>query len=410
MMRVARTEPSEESALLASYPPLPVDIERAEGSELIGVDGRRYVDLYGGHCVCLLGHNPPVLVAALERQLRRLTFYSAALRLAEREEAARNLVRLAPPGFQKVFFVNSGAEANENALKLACSATGRAAIVAVSGAFHGRTAGADAVTGGAARKLHFPRAPFDVRWVPFADARALQQALEPGDVAAVILEPVQSMAGCRVHPPEFVDCLNRRAAERGALVIADEVQGGLGRCLRMWSHEAIGLRADLITCAKGLGGGFPVGAMIVREGLTPRDSGLLGSTFGGGPLASAAVLAVCRSVADPALQAHVRDVSAAFDGCARVPSVAAVTGLGLLRGVRVAAPVPLVRQRLLERGWIVGGSEDPQVIRLMPPLVLPVSQALAFVAVLREVLAACDPAAAPKVHETHPCGRSEGGA
>ncbi len=383
------------SPLLATYPPFPIEIERAEGCELIATNGRRYLDLYGGHCVCLLGHNPPAVLDAVKKQMERICFYSTALHLPERDQAARDLLAISPTGFDRVFFVNSGAEANENALKLACAHTGRSVVVAIDGAFHGRTAAADSVTGGPSRVIHYPRAPFEVRWVGFGDVTGIEAALASGDVAAVILEPVQSTAGCRVHPPEFVTALNRAAAANGTLVIADEVQGGFARCISMWSHQAIGLKADLITTAKGLGAGFPTGALIVHSSFPEPKGGLFGSTFGGGPIASAVMSVVCRTVAQPDFANQVAAVSAEIDGLAEIPGIAGLQGIGLLRGVRVAdgadeaigTRAKKLKQGLLDAGVLVGGSNDPQVLRLLPPLTLTIEQASWFVGEVRRLLA-----------------------
>jgi acetylornithine/N-succinyldiaminopimelate aminotransferase len=378
--------PDKSSPLLAVYPPVPLELERAEGCELIATDGKRYLDLYGGHCVCILGHNPAVLRDAIVKQMERITFYSTALALPERDAAARALLAISPGGFDRVFFVNSGAEANENALKFACAATGRSVVVAVEGAFHGRTAATDSVTGDAKRKIHWPRAPFTVRWVPFGDAGAVERALAADDVAAVILEPVQSTAGCRVHPKDVVAAINEHAPRHGALVVADEVQGGFGRCIEMWSHEAIGLRADLFTAAKGLGAGFPVGALVVRAGLA-EPKGYFGSTFGGGPLAAAAVRVVCAEISKSAFRANVRAASAVVDGIAGLPGVAGLQGIGLLRGIRLGPHAKAVKDALHARGIVVSGSHDPEVLRLLPPLTLSVEQAWLLVSTLREILA-----------------------
>jgi len=384
------------SPLLSAYPPFPIELDHADNCELIATDGTRYLDLYGGHCVCLLGHNPPALIDALNRQMRRITFYSTALKLPERDQAGRDLLEISPPGFDRVFFVNSGAEANENALKFACAATNRSVIIAIEGAFHGRTAGADAVTGTSSRKIHFPRAPFDVRWVKFADVAGIIRALEPGDVAGVILEPVQSMAGCRVHPPEFVAALNREAKRHGTLIIADEVQGGLGRCGTNWSHQAISLDADIFTSAKGIGAGFPVGAMVVHSRWPEPGTNLFGTTFGGGPLASAAVSTVCAAVKNKAFRANADASSAEVTQLATVDGVAEVMGIGLLRGIRVrerhgsnAKPgtrAALVKKHLLKHHMVVGGSNDPEVLRLLPPLTITPAQILSFRAALEAVL------------------------
>lgn len=375
------------TAQLAAYPPIDLKLERAEGCELIDTSGKRYLDLYGGHCVCLLGHNPPALRDALLDQMGRITFYSTALDLTQREDAAQALAAYAGDGFGKVFFVNSGAEANENAIKLACAATGRRRVACVEGSFHGRTAGTDCVTGDRKRAIHYPNAPFDVSWIAFGDVQELSAVLSAGDVACVILEPVQSMAGCRVHPPEFVEKLNELRKAHGTLVVADEVQGGFGRCIANFSSQAIGMHADILTCAKGLGAGFPIGAIVVRNDLAERaPKGYFGSTFGGGPLAAVSALTVLREIQNPGFIDNVRAVSAELDRCAALPGVVELWGLGLLRGIRLDRPVGEVKKALLARGYIVGGANDPQVLRLLPPLTLTVSQMQGFVSTLADVL------------------------
>ena len=377
---------ADDSPLLTSYTPLPIELEYAEGCELIAKDGKRYLDLYGGHCVCLLGHNSPVVKDAITRQMERITFYSAALALPERDAAARALLDIFPDEFGKVFFVNSGAEANENALKFALAHTKRKVVVTIEGAFHGRSASVDPLCGGPDREAHYPQAPFDVRWVGFNDVDALAQALGKGDVAAVMIEPVQSMAGCKTHSKEFIATLNELAAKHDTLIIADEIQGGFARCTEMWSFQAVGLKPDLITCAKGLGAGFPVGALISKTSFGQPGKGLFGSTFGGGPLASAVSKVVCEALKDPALSENVRKIDEVFTRLKDIDGVKELQGLGLLRGVRLAKPAAEVKAALIEKGFIVGASNDPEVIRLMPPLTLSVEQAESFNKALAEVL------------------------
>ncbi|MCA8939592.1 MAG: aspartate aminotransferase family protein [Planctomycetes bacterium] len=382
----ALSERTMVSPLLASYPPLPINVDRAEGCEIIDKNGKRYIDLYGGHCVCSMGHNPKGLAATIAKQMERITFYSAALELPERFAAARALISLCPPGLDQVFLSNSGAEANENALKIACNLTERTCVVAIEGAFHGRTAAVDCLCGDAKRKHHFPRTPFDVRWVPFGDAAAMHNALAVGDVAAVILEPIQSMAGCRVHPPEVISAINETAGESGTIVIADEVQGGVGRTNRNWSFEVLGLQPDIVTCAKGIGAGFPTAATIVRSDLGDVASSLLGSTFGGGPLACRAITWVVTQLAKPELRASIRHCSTVFDQIADIEGVVKLHGIGLLRGIEIAKDTRKIRQQLLQEGFIVGGSSNPNVMRLMPPLTLPATMAERFNETLAELL------------------------
>ena len=376
-----------KSPLLSTFAPLPIAIERGEDVWLIDQSGRRYLDLYGGHCVCLLGHAPQALVNALHDQASRLTFYSAALDLPQRNDAAHALLKLFPEkaNFDRVFFANSGAEANENALKLAYSHSERRVVVAIEGAFHGRTAAVDPLCGGPARKAHYPASPFEVRWVAFNDAEAIREALAPGDVAAVIIEPVQSMAGCRAHSKEFVAALNEAAKASDTLVIADEVQGGFGRCLENFSFTATGLNADIVTMAKGLGAGFPVSALAVRSRVQPRQNGLFGSTFGGGPLALAAIKVVCEAITDQAFRDNVKATSSAVDALEAIPGLS-LQGIGLLRGLHVGKRAKAVKAALLERGYIVGGSSNPETLRIMPPLTLKPKEVAAFGEALREII------------------------
>jgi len=358
------------SALLDVYPQLDLEPVEAEGLTLTARDGRRYLDFYGGHAVALLGYRHPALLEALEAQARALFFQSNLVPLAVRERAAQALLKLAPPGLSRVFFVNSGAEANENALRVALRVTGRSRVVAVEGAFHGRTAGAAAVTAGSARWNGFPRLPFDVTFVPFDDVAALRTAVD-GQVAAVILEPVQGVAGARAMSRDFVQAAREATSAAGARLIADEVQCGLGRTGFPSACGGLGVAPDLLTLAKGVAGGFPAGALLLREDDAARmKHGDLGTTFGGGPLAAALIEVVARHVADPALLAEVRRLSARLAREAVVGPVTAVQGAGFLLGLRTTRPAREVLAELRAKGILAGGSADTHVVRLLPPLVL----------------------------------------
>lgn len=268
---------------------------RGEGPYLFSASGERYLDFYGGHAVALLGYGHPRLLAALQEQSRTLFFQSGLFPLAVRERAAARLAAFAPEGLNKVFFVNSGAEANENALRIAFLATRRRRVVAVEGAFHGRTAAAAALTWGHEKWYGFPRTPFDVIFVPPDDARALADAVTQ-DAAAVIVEPVQGVAGARPMSPSFLAAAREVSSLKGALLIFDEVQCGMGRSGWPFVARAVGVTPDILTTAKGLGGGFPVGAVMVGEALGRKvGKGDLGTTFGGGPLAAALVEATLRT-------------------------------------------------------------------------------------------------------------------
>ncbi len=275
------------------YPMLPFTPVRGVGVYLENAAGRRVLDLYGGHAVAALGYGHRDLSEALARQSRDLVFQTNALPLKVRDEAAEKLAAFGPPGLGRVFFVNSGAEANENALRLAFKVTGRSKIVAIEGSFHGRTAAAAAVTLGAAKTWYgFPRTPFDVQFVPRNDAQALEAAVD-SSTAAVIVEPVQGLAGAFDFAPDFLHAVRAACDKAGALYIIDEVQTGMGRLGAPFGAQLYNVRPDLLTVAKGLGGGFPCGAVLMPNSIAADlKAGALGTTFGGGPVACAAIKTV----------------------------------------------------------------------------------------------------------------------
>lgn len=364
----ART--AELSHLLDVYPYLPFRPDSAQGVYLKSGD-RRVIDFYGGHAVAGLGYGHPDILRVLDSQAQKLFFQSNAVALDIREEAARRLARFAPPGLDHVFFVNSGAEANENALRLACRVTGRSRILAIEHGFHGRTAAAAAVTWSSAGKWYgFPRTPFDVEFIPRDDAEAAARLIDDR-TAAVIVEPVQGQAGAVALAPDFVRRIAECCTRHGALLIVDEIQSGMGRCGTPFAIELSGVQPDMLTTAKSLGAGFPCGALLVggniAEGLKHGD---LGTTFGGGPLASALICTVLKVIERDRLIDNVVQLSAELVGALPLGPVASVQGKGFLLGLRCRMPAREMLVELLNRGILVGTSSDPQVIRLLPPLIL----------------------------------------
>ena len=319
-----------------------IRISRGEGAYVFDAQGRRYLDMYGGHAVCSVGHAHPRLAAAIAEQARRLTFYSTVADLDVREEAAKALTTERHP---YVFFVNSGAEAVENALKLAGGS-----VVSFKGCFHGRTAGAWALKTGATHE--------------FGEVPALDGA------AGVIVEPIQSLAGVRTAPAEFFVGLRDECDRVGALLIYDEVQTGAGRTGTKYFAGRHGVWPDVVCLAKGIAGGFPAGAVLMTEAVAAKVKiGDLGSTFGGGPLASAAICATASILEEERLPQN-----AAARG-SQLKSAVGAFGEGLLLGVRAR---PGAVGRLLEAGILVGGSANPEVIRLLPPLVITKEQCDVF--------------------------------
>ncbi len=358
------------SALFDVYAALPLEIVGGAGVVLRASDGREYLDFYGGHAVALLGQGHPRVLAALERQARTLTFQSNLVSMEVRERAARRLCAFGPPSLTRVFFVNSGAEANENALRLAFRATGRRRVVAVEGAFHGRTAAAGAVTHGCDKWYGFPERPFPVTFVGYNDAQALWREVRE-DVAAVIVEPVQGVAGARAMSAEFLGAAREACDRQGAVLIFDEVQCGMGRTGHPFAAQAYKVTPDVLTVAKGLAGGFPAGAVLAREEVASCvGHGDLGTTFGGGPLACALVEEVINTIEKEGLLERVRRLSERMREACVVGPVEAVQGMGFLLGLRTRPEAKRVLEGLRERGVLAGASRDPHVVRLLPPLTL----------------------------------------
>ena len=380
----------EEQFQLATYKKFPFAPVRGEGCWVETSEGERFLDLYGGHAVCATGHCHPHVVEALKRQAERLLFYSNVVYSDVRADAAGALVGCAPEAITKAFFCNSGTEANENAMRMARMKTGREKIITFTGGFHGRTADSISATFlGKYREIGRPNVPGHLR----AEFGSIESVAELADetVAAVMLEPIQSMAGVASAPPEFYKELRRLCDERGMLLIFDEVQTGIGRTGSWFfagSESAGGVVPDVITLAKALGSGVPVGACLTTEAVASSiKENDLGTTFGGGMLAMAAVVATLEAIEADGMLANVRAVEAYLrEELAKVEGVARVRGLGMLLGIEFDEPVAAkINKALLERRIITGASSDAKVLRLLPPLCLKKEEARLFVEALKEL-------------------------
>jgi acetylornithine/N-succinyldiaminopimelate aminotransferase len=375
------------SAELATYARWPIALARGEGSTVWDTSGKSYLDLYGGHAVAATGHCHPRVVRAIREQAGELLFYSNVVALPVRARAAEAIAGKAPPPLSRVFFVNSGTEANENAMRLARRATGRTDVLSFHGGFHGRTADAISSAGLARyRELGRPNVPGH-RLVPFGDLAAAEAALDE-HVAAVLLEPIQSLAGVVTAPASYFQGLRTLCDERGAKLIFDEVQTGFGRTGTFYFAGRHGVVPDLVTLAKGIGSGFPMGAVLVSEEIAqtvkPEE---YGTTFGGGPLACAAAEATVRVIEEEGLLGNVRAGSQRLKrGLAGVGGVREVRGEGFLLGIVLDRPGRPLREALLHRGFLVGGSDLPDVLRLLPPLVLTAEEIDRFLEAVRDVL------------------------
>jgi len=380
---------AEEAGQIPTYSKFPVAVVEGRGCFVTDADGKRYLDLYGGHAVALPGHCHPRVVEAITAQAKRLLFYSQVVFNDVRAAAVNAVAALGPKGLRRVFVCNSGTEANETAMKLARKATGRRRIVSLRDGFHGRTIGALAATGlGKYRDPAYP-IPIEHDFVTYGDLAEADGAIGR-DTAAMILEPIPSMGGIRVAPSEYFVALRRLCSERGALLIFDEVQTGFGRTGTLFAGEQLGVTPDLITGAKGAGGGVPAGVVFVREDLAAKVKlGEQGTTFGGGPIASAAMAATAKIIVEEDLPGHARRVGASLRAALeRVPGVASTTGLGLMIGVNLDRPAKPVIATLVENGFLTGSCEAvPNQLRLLPPLVLTDAEGATFVAALRRILA-----------------------
>ena len=370
--QTGRNDPRAREAVttIPVYGQLPFVPARTSGCDIITDDGRRILDLYGGHAVAALGYGHPKLIEAIRHQSETLLFQSNAVALDVRAEAAEKLVGVAPADLERVFFVNSGAEANENALRMACTITQRKKVLAITHGFHGRTAAAGAVTWHSDKWYGFPHTPFEVEFIPRNDCAAAESMIGR-DIAAVIFEPVQGVAGAFDLSTTFLETLRDQTTRHGALLIADEVQTGIGRCGEFFAVQAHGVTPDVLTSAKALGGGIPCGAVLcTREIADWFGLGDLGSTFGGGPVAAAAIIAVIDAIESEGLLSNVREREAQIREQCIVGPVDRIQGMGLLLGLVCDTPAADVRDALLGHDILTGTSADPAVLRILAPLII----------------------------------------
>ena len=381
------------ATMMDNYGTPPLALVSGSGAVVVDEAGREYVDLLGGIAVNALGHAHPAVVAAVSKQVATLGHVSNLFVAEPPVALAELLLALAGrPG--RVFFANSGAEANEAAFKLS-RLTGRRHVVATHGGFHGRTMGALALTGQPAKADPFRPLPGDVTHVPFGDADALAEAVTD-DTAMLIIEPIQGENGVVVPPPGYLAAARRITAAHGALLVLDEVQTGVGRTGHWFAHQAEGVEPDVVTLAKGLGGGLPLGACLAfgraADLLTP---GSHGTTFGGNPISCAAALAVVSTIAHEGLLDHVKRIGERLRRGVEAlghPLVREVRGAGLLLGVVLDQPVSAAAAAALREAGFLVNPVQPDVVRLAPPLILTAAQADAFLAALPAALSAAAPA------------------
>ncbi len=375
-------------ALLPVYAQFPLRAVSGQGAWITDDKGEKWLDAYGGHAVASTGHCHPEVVRAISEQAATLIFYSTVLPHAGREQLADLIAESCPEPLKRVFFCNSGAEANENALGLARKVTGRQKIVSVSGGWHGRTVATLAVTDGAKYEDGARRAgmPLSVK-VPFNDVAAISAAVDD-TVAAVIVEPVQGLAGARDCSPDFLRAARLACDREGAVLIFDEIQCGVGRCGSFAAAEAFEVIPDVVTFAKGLASGLPIGVMVATPAMTANlKVGDLGSTFGGGPVPCAAGIATINVIRRERLIENAVMVGDRIRRAAeKIPAVQKVWGRGLLLGLQLDRPAAEVQKALFGLRILTGTSGDPAILRLMPPLSFSRNEANLLIDALRRVL------------------------
>ena len=369
------------------FPLFDVNIVKGKGCHVWDDKGQEYLDLYGGHAVISVGHCHPHYIEALTRQLNLLGFYSNSVINKLQVELAERLGKACGYEDYQLFLINSGAEANENALKLASFYNGRSRVLSAKGAFHGRTSLAVEATDNP--KIIAPvNANGHVTYLPLNDLDAFKAELAKGDVCAVIVECIQGVGGIRLATPEFLQGLRQACDETGTVLVCDEIQCGYGRSGKFFAHQYLGVKPDLITVAKGIGNGFPMGAVLISPKFKPVY-GQLGTTFGGNHLACAAALAVLDIIGEEHLVENAAKVGRfLMDGIRslQLPHVTDVRGRGLMIGVELDMPYKEVRRKLLFEEHCFTGCSGTNVLRLLPPLCLSEAEAADFLKRLERVL------------------------
>lgn len=367
------------------YPLFDINIVRGKGCHVWDAKGEEYLDLYGGHAVISIGHAHPHYVEAIAKQVATLGFYSNSVINKLQQDVADRLGAISGYDDYQLFLVNSGAEANENALKLASFHTGRTRVVSFAKAFHGRTSLAVEVTDN-------PKiiAPINdnghVTYLPLNDTEAMKAELAKGDVCAVIIEGIQGVGGIQVPTDEFMQALRRACDDYGTVLILDEIQSGYGRSGKFFAHQYAGIRPDMITVAKGIGNGFPMGGVLISTKFKPVY-GQLGTTFGGNHLACAAAIAVLDVMKEEGLVENAAKVGAyLLEELKGFPAIKEVRGRGLMIGLEFAEPIKELRSRLLFEQKVFTGVSGTNVIRLLPPLCLSMSEADDFLSRLHKVI------------------------
>ena len=367
------------------YPLFNIEITAGKGCHTYDSQGNEYLDLYGGHAVISIGHSHPYYVRKITEQAQKLVFYSNSVINSLQQQLADKLGRLSGYDDYALFLINSGAEANENALKLASFHTGKKKVIAFSKSFHGRTSAAVKVTDNP--KIVAPiNDTVEVAFLPLNQIERVEAEVAAGDVCAVIIEGIQGVGGIQVPDTQFLKSLREICTQNGVVLILDEVQSGYGRTGKFFAHQHAGIRPDLITVAKGMGNGFPIGGVLISPDFTPAY-GMLGTTFGGNHLACTAACAVLDVMENEKLVENAATVGEyLISELKRIPQIKEVRGKGLMIGLEFDYPVKELRNKLLFEQHIFTGASGTNVIRLLPPLSLSQKEVNYFIDRLKHIL------------------------
>lgn len=367
------------------YPLFNIEIAKGIGCRTYDSQGIEYLDLYGGHAVISIGHSHPYFVQKLTQQLEKIVFYSNSVQNKLQVELAEKLGKISGYDDYSLFLINSGAEANENALKLASFHTGRTKVIAFNKSFHGRTSAAVRVTDNP--KIVAPiNEGFDVEFFALNDIESVRKSLQNNDVCAVIIEGIQGIGGIKVPDADFLKALSAECKATGTILILDEIQSGYGRSGKFFAHQYADIRPDLITVAKGMGNGFPIGGVLISP-LFEASHGILGTTFGGSHLACTAAIAVLDIMKVERLMENAEKIgNYLIEELKKIPQIKEVRGLGLIIGIEFEQPIKEIRSKLLFDKKIFTGVTGTNTIRLLPPLCLSKSDANLFLNSFKEVI------------------------
>lgn len=369
------------------FPLFNIEIVKGKGCHVWDKEGNEYLDLYGGHAVISVGHSHPTYVKAITEQVSNLGFYSNSVINSLQQRLADKLGAACGYDEYQLFLINSGAEANENALKLASFHNGKRRVIAFKHSFHGRTSAAVRVTDNP--KYVAPiNEGLDVTYLSLNDPYAVEAELKKGDVSSVIIEGIQGVGGIQLPTDEFMQDLRAMCTKYQAVLIVDEVQSGYGRSGKFFAHQYAGIRPDIITVAKGIANGFPMGAVLISPIFKPIY-GMLGTTFGGNHLACAAAIAVLDIMKEESLIENTKKVGAfLMEELRKIPGIKELRGRGLMIGIEFEEPIKEIRNRLLFEEKVFTGVAGTNTIRLLPPLCLTKEEAAEFISRFRKVLGA----------------------